>query len=125
MQLTGTVRTVAGVGANEFTYYIGRQNGTQFQFQVEADTFIPYSVNVSTNFLTVSPRIQFQEDMQVYFSTSDSAPSPIDTSGITQYFVINASSNGVNFQITTVQGSAGDIVNITDNGTGQQYIYFF
>lgn len=118
MQLTGTVRTVAGAGGNEFVFYVGSQNGTQFQFQVDANTFIPYTVDVTSNTLTES-KVRFPNDTQVYVSTSDTPPAPLSTS--TNYFVIN--STGTTFKLSLTMG--GVAINITDNGIGQQYIYFF
>lgn len=118
MQITGTVKTVAGAAGNEFTYYVGNQNGAQFQFQVSANTFIPYTVNVSANTITEN-RVRFPNDTQIYVSTSDTPPTPLNTS--TNYFVIN--STGTTFQLSLTMGGAA--IDITDSGVGQQYIYFF
>lgn len=116
MSITGVVKTVGGVSGNEFISYIGQQG--DFPFEVSYNTFIPYTVNVSSNVLTVQ-RIAFQDDQMVYVSTSGTPPSPLDT--VTNYFVVNSS--GLTFQLSLTQGGAP--IDITDDGDGSQYIYFF
>jgi len=121
MRITRQVNIeTVGASSHTFIYYTGTQGN--FNFEVGANTFIPYTVNTTNNKLTVT-NLPFDDDLQVYFSTSDTAPSPIDTSGTTDYFIIN--STGLTFEITTVQGSVGDIVDITTDGVGSQYIYFY
>lgn len=116
MAITGVVKTIGGASGNEFTTYIGQQG--PYPFQVGADTFIPYTVNVSANTLTVQ-KVAFQDDMQVYVTTSGTPPSPLDT--VTNYFVVN--STGLTFKLSLTQGGAP--IDITDDGDGSQYIYFF
>ncbi len=118
MHITGIVHTIGGAGGNEFTTYVGFQDA--FNFEVAANTFIPYSVTVATDIITVQ-KIAFQNDMQVYVSTSGTPPSPLDTT--TNYFVVNAAASGLTFQLSLTQGGAA--INITDSGDGSQYIYFF
>ncbi len=116
MAITGVVKTVGGASGNEFTNYIGKQGN--YNFQVDANTFYPYSVVVSSNVFTVQG-IAFQNDQQVYVSTSDTPPAPL-TAG-TQYFVVSAS--GFTFKLALTSG--GTAIDITDTGIGLQYIYFF
>jgi hypothetical protein len=121
MSLYATSTYIGGAGGNTFVNYIGKQDDRVFQ--VSKNTFIKYTVNITTNYLTIAGGERFDTNMQVYFSTSDTAPSPIDTTGVTDYFIINASSDGQTFQISTTMG--GSAVDITNTGVGEQYIYFF
>lgn len=117
MHIDTTVITTAGAAGNVFTNYIGNQGS--FNFQVDKNTFIPYTVNVSTNVLTVTGAVYFQNDMQVYVSTEDTPPTPLVAG--TNYFVIN--STGLTFKLAATMGGAA--INITDSGVGRQYIYFY
>lgn len=116
MRIIDTVFTTAGAAGHVFTSYIGRQD--EKEFEVSANTFIPYTVNVSSNYLTVS-KIYFNDGDHVYVSTSDTPPSPLTTVG--DYYIIN--STGTTFQLSLTAGGAA--IDITDAGTGKQYIYFF
>ena len=117
MHITSTVLTVAGAGGNTFTTYIGNQGS--LQFQVDKNTFIPYTVVPSTNIFTVTSGTYFDNDMQVYVSTEDTPPAPLVAG--TNYFVIN--STGQSFKLSATMG--GVAIDITDVGVGRQYIYFF
>lgn len=116
MSLSGTVRTISGVGGNEFIYYTGQQGDKDFQ--VSINTFVPYQANTTADTVTVQ-KITFENDTQVYLSTSDTYPAPLD--GVTNYYVIN--STGLTFQLSLTSGGAA--IDITSTGVGQQYIYFF
>lgn len=116
MRILSTVETVSGVGGNVFINYIGKQGN--LEFQVDKNTFIPYTVNATTNVFT-NTQIVFQNDMQVYVSTEDTAPAPLVAGD--PYFIVNAS--GLTFQLSATQGGAA--INITDTGVGRQYIFFF
>lgn len=117
MHITGTVFTTGGAGGNIFTHYIGNQDN--LQFQVDKNTFIPYTVVPSTNVFTVTGGTYFEDDTQVYVSTEDTPPSPLVAGD--PYFIIN--STGQTFKLSLTQGGAE--INITDTGTGRQYIYFY
>jgi len=119
MSLYGTATVVAGAGGNTFISYIGKQDDKIFE--VARNTFITYTVDVSTNYISVAGQERFDNDTQIYFSTEDTAPAPLVTG--TPYFVINSSSNGQVFQVSTTSG--GSAVDITNTGTGQQYLYYF
>ena len=116
MSLSATVRTIGGAGGNEFIYYTGQQGDKDFQ--VSINTFIPYTVNTTNDTISVQ-KIAFENDTQVYVSTSDTPPTPLDT--VTNYYIIN--STGLTFQLSLTSGGAA--INITDTGVGSQYIYYF
>jgi hypothetical protein len=116
MRIINTIYTIGGVGGLLFTSYLGKQDDKEFV--VSQNNFIPYTVSVSTNVLTIQVG-RFDDDTQVYLSTSDTPPSPLNT--LNSYFVINSS--GQSFQLAATQ--AGAAIDITDVGVGNQYIYFF
>lgn len=121
MRITGTVVTIGGASGNEFVSYVGHQDN--LQFVVSENTFVPYTVNVTTNVFTVAPNQvrRFFDDMQVYVVSSDTVPAPLVSGD--QYFVVNDNAEGTSFQLSATQGGAA--INITDAGTGAQYIFFF
>lgn len=119
MRILSKITYTAGATGNEFTSYLGRQDNQEFL--VDGNPYIPYTVDISTNYISI-PGYYMEEDKQVSFITTDTAPSPIDAiTGAISYYVIN--STGSTFQITTVRGSAPDIVNITSAGIGNQYLF--
>jgi len=101
-----------------FLKYLGKQGS--YIFDLNQSKFYEYIVNVSNNTLNVQEKA-FKEGTRLFFTTTDTAPSPIDI-GLS-YYTINVS--GLNFQITTISGDAGSIVDITDIGTGRQFIYSY
>lgn len=116
MRITGTIITIGGAGGNEFTTYIGNQAG--LNFELSKNQFIPYTVDVTSNVFTVTS-VYFQDDMQVYPVSSDTVPAPLVSGN--NYFIIN--STGLTFKLSATQGGAA--IDITDDGTGQQFLLFF
>lgn len=102
------------------TKYLGRQGN--YIFDMNESKIYQYTVNISTNYLSVIGK-NFTDGTRLYFMTTNTPPNPIDDTGATDYYVINSS--GSNFQITTISGDAGSIVDITDTGVGSQFIYFY
>jgi len=117
MHITSMVKTFVGSSNNIFTSFIGSQGSNEFQ--VGSNTFIPYTVDVTSNILTTAGKVYFENDQNVYVSTEDTPPPPLTTTG--NYFVIN--STGQSFKLSLTQGGAA--INITDTGVGKQYIYFY
>ncbi len=115
MRILNTVLTTTGSG-NTFVTYTGKQGS--INFQVGIDTFIPYTVNISTNFITAASG-DFPDDTAVYVATEDTFPNPL--SDAFTFFVIN--STGLTFQLSLTQN--GSAIDITTTGTGRQYIYYF
>lgn len=116
MSITTVVSYIGGAAGKLFTSYIGKQDDQEFE--VSANSFIEYSVNISTDYLTAT-RSRFDNNTQVYLVTENTAPAPLTT--VASYFVIN--SNGLTFQLSATM--AGAAINITSIGVGKQYIYFF
>jgi len=121
MRITGTILTTGGAAGKVFITYKGIQDNKKFV--VSEDTFVPYTVNVSSNIFTIAAdsRFRFFDDEQVYFLSSDTVPAPL-VSG-TDYYVVNANAEGTSFQVSATLGGAA--INITDAGTGEQYVFFF
>jgi hypothetical protein len=115
MRIKTPIETTGGAAGNTFITYIGNQGN--LQFTVERNTYVPYTVNTTTDFLTATQ--YFPNDTFVYFATSDTLPSPLVEG--TQYFVVN--STGTSFQVSATQGGAA--INLTTTGTGSQFIYYF
>lgn len=92
-----------------------------------------YSVNVSTNVFNIGQDVvnlrqgAFFDDEQVQvIAGGDVAPGgdvPIPLSTALVYWVVNANADGTKIQLSATMGGAA--INITDNGTGQQYIFPF
>jgi hypothetical protein len=125
MRITGSVLTSGGASGNNFTTYIGEQNGQEFE--LGANTFIPYTVDATSNvFSIVGSPYTFEDDTSVYVTSGTVSPPnnsvpPAPLVANTEYFVINPS--GQTFQLSATSGGAA--INITDTGTGRQFIYFY
>lgn len=114
-----SIEYTAGVGGNTFIHYLAMQDGNLFQ--LEPPSYIPYTVDVSTNYLTthqISGNIKFFNDFPVSVVSDDTAPTPLDGVTGTTYYVIN--SDGYTFQLSATLGGAA--INITDSGVGRQFI---
>ena len=132
MRITKTILTIGGIAAKTFISYIGQQgsdgvdtgNLGAIKFVVSENTYAQYTTNATTDYLTLvqGSRFRFVDDEAVYFITEDTYPDPLD--GVTTYYIINANDEGTTFQITTVSGSAPDIVDFADTGTGAQYLFY-
>ena len=119
MRIYGSLEYTAGAGGNSFVEYLGRQENTIFS--VTPPSLVTYSVNVSTNYITTnqtSGNLKFFDNIEVVVYSDDTVPSPL-MSGIT-YYVIN--SDGYKFQLSTTL--AGAAIDITNTGTGSQFIAY-
>jgi len=120
MHITEELTTEGDLPGSYITRYLGKQ--AEKQFDVFRNTLLQYTVDITNDLLIVLGKV-FIAGTQIWFTTENTAPAPIDTSGATDYYVINPS--GTSFQITTVSGDVGSIVDITDVGVGRQFIYFY
>ncbi len=114
MRIVSTITTVGGAAGNSFITYLGQQG--QFQFQVSPIELVSYTVNVSTNYLTVNSFQRFFNDFVVNVETEGTAPAPLVV-GV-DYYVIN--SDGTTFQLSASSGGAS--IDITTTGSGRQFI---
>ncbi len=124
MRIIDTI-TYITVGAEEHvvTSYIGEQNQNlgsngQIRFQVGNVNVFPYTVNATTNILTVPGGQRFEDGtaVSVYYAPDGALPSPLAVN--TTYYVV--SSTGTSFKLSATSGGAE--INITDTGTGRQFI---
>lgn len=109
-----------GASANPFTVYLASQGG---QFFDMGASFVRYTVNISTNVVTVVDQLsvnRFYDDTQVLLFTTDTAPGGLTAEGIQTYYVVNADPDGYSFQLSLTQGGAA--VDITSAGVGRQLI---
>lgn len=107
-------------GEGGFTYltkYLTKQDNQYID--LNKSRFMPYSVDISTDYLTVNQGKSFVDNTILYFTTTDTQPAVINLS--LPYYVIN--STGQRFQISTTVGGAA--VNFADSGTGNQFINYY
>jgi len=117
MRIINDIVYTGGVAGREFILYSGVQGDRKFI--VQEDTYVRFTVNTSTDYITVEPsKYRFNENEDVYVATSDTLPGGL-LDGVT-YYIKNASGN--TFQLSTTPGGAA--INITSSGVGTQYIYF-
>ena len=117
MRILNDIIYIGGAAGREFTLYSGIQGDRKFT--VQEDTYVRFTVNTSTDYITAEQsKYRFIENQDLYVTTSDTLPTGL-LDGIT-YYVKNVSGN--TFQLSTTPGGAA--VNITSSGTGVQYIYF-
>lgn len=119
MHLTDTAIISGGASGNTFVNYIGNQGN--YDFSVNQDIYILYSVNPTTDIFTITGKIGFSNGTQVVVSTSDTTPSPLVAG--TTYYVVNSTGIGQSFKLSSTLG--GSPINITTKGTGEQYIFYF
>jgi hypothetical protein len=113
MYITDTVILTQGVGGGATIDYIGKQDDKEFL--VQRNDRYPYTVNPTTNYLTLQ-KGAFYDDDRVYVYTENSEPSPLAPN--VGYYVIN--SDGTTFQLSSTSG--GSAINITTVGVGKQFV---
>lgn len=111
---------IVGAAAHPVTLYLGSQD--TLPFQITPQNIFPYTVNTTSNELTVTDNNSFAEDQEVYvyITPGGTYPSPLDVN-IT-YFIKSLSKtvSGTVFELSLTQGGA--TINITTSGVGPQYI---
>lgn len=124
MRLTSSIQTTSATG-NTFITYLGSQGNPDFvgpglvNFQVAASNLFPYTVNATSDVFTIAYG-RFSNDERVIVDTEDTAPAPLVVG--TDYYVVNAASDGQTFKLSATLGGAA--INITTTGTGSQYISY-
>lgn len=89
------------------------------------DSLPRYTVDVSSNEIIMGLDIvnlgkgSFSDDQQVLLLTTGAHPAPFADAVV--YYVVNANSDGTVFQLSATSG--GSAINITDTGSGEQYMY--
>lgn len=126
MRILGSVQYEGGASGNTFLFHVGTQDN--YTFQVKENTFIPYTVNISTDFITVNTKNRYQDDQSLILFTSNTdasnvPPSPLTSGTGLPYYVRNVTSDGQSFQLSTTPDGAA--INITTAGVGQQYLVYF
>ena len=103
-----------GVSLRSFMTLFLKQD--TLEFSIAEDTFQTYTVNPATDVFTVQNG-GYQDDDELYVFTSDTQPTPLALNA-TVYYVVSAS--GLTFKLSATSGGAP--INITDAGTGVQFI---
>ena len=121
MSITKKFTYYGGAGGNIFNFYIGKQDTNLFQ--IEEVQLSIYTASPSTDYLTiVYGNMKYQTGDKVILYTDGTAPSPLSAGlGTPFYYIIN--SDGHTFQLSTTLG--GSAINITDAGSGTQFITFY
>lgn len=94
-------------------------------------SLIRYSINTSDDTLLIGQDIvnkrqgQFEDDQRVSLfaaglNAPGSVPGGLETEPAGGFFVVNATNGGTNIQLSNTSGGAA--INITSQGTGEQYI---
>jgi len=112
MRISESIKFLAGVSGREFEIFLGSQ-GTS-NFQVPKVEYFRFTANPSTDQLTT--QVNFSNDAYVLVLSSNTAPAGL-TSG-SAYYVVNTT--GTSFKLSATSG--GSAINITDTGTGNQYL---
>jgi hypothetical protein len=116
MRITSAVSlTYGGAAGRFFTKYFGQQD--QYQFEIDAVYDSLYTVDPSTDILTViTGQTRFFDTDQVTLGTSDTMPTPLVAG--TTYYVRDSTETTFKLALT----SGGVAINITDEGAGLQII---
>lgn len=120
MRMTGSGTYEGGVGGQVFPFMEGEQDGLKFQVFPGFDR---YTANASTDLITIVDQTAFNryaEDQQVVLFSEDTAPGGLSGFGLTTYYVVEVSTGGHSFKLSATEGGAA--INITDAGTGAQFI---
>lgn len=104
---------ITGVGDRRLFTYLGIQDSQRFQ--VTPQTLFKYNANATSNTLTLADA-SLPNDTAVYLYSDGTYPAPLDVDII--YYVVNSAGNTLQLSLT----SGGAAINLTDAGTGQQYI---
>ena len=99
--------------------YLAKQDTMDVDFR--KSKIFSYIANISTDFLAIEGNKNWVNGTRLFFMTSDTAPTPIDTTGATDYYVVGTT--GKTFQISLTPGGAA--IDITDVGVGRQFIYSY
>ncbi len=111
---------VVGAATHPVYLYLGSQGGQPFQ--VSPQSIFLYSVNVTTNELTVTANNTFEEDQQVHVYSTPTGTFPAPLAINTTYYIKNLTrtASGTTFVLALTAGGA--TINITTTGDGPQYI---
>ncbi len=126
MRILSSIQYEGGASGNTFLYHVGVQDN--YTFQVEQNTFVPYTVDTTTDFITVATKARYEDNQPVILFTSNTdasnvPPSPLVSGTGVAYYVRNPTADGQSFQLSTTSGGAA--INITTSGVGQQYLVNF
>ena len=119
MRISKSFTYDGGVGSNSFQFYTGKQG--LYVFEVSPPSLNQYTVNPSSDYCNItSGNLKFFDGQTVVLFSSDTAPDPLTAGGLTTYYVRD--SDGVNFKLAATLG--GTAINITDTGSGLQFIAY-
>lgn len=115
----GDITYSAGSAGGFFRLVLVEQNGQTEALEAVA-LLTRYTAVPSTDFVTVASG-SFMNGQQVIVISTSLPPAPLVSGNV--YFVVSATSDGRSFKLSLTLGGAA--INITNTGSGQQYLYFF
>jgi len=121
MRLIGQYVYFGGAAGNPFLVYEGIQDKTRFEIEA---ALIEYIASAGTDFVSILypniPFTVFANDESLVLFTTDTEPGGLSGAGGTLYYVVNATADGLSFQLSLTLGGAA--VNITSGGIGRQFL---
>lgn len=114
---------VVGAAAHTVYLYLGSQENQNFQ--VSQQTIFQYTVNVTSNKLTVPDvpeTVGFVEDAGVHLNTTAAGTLPAPLAVNTTYYIKSLSKSVSGFRFVLAATPGGATINITTTGDGPQYI---
>lgn len=123
LHIIDTITYAGGVGANTFTTYVAKQSG--IEVGVDAVGLSSYVVDPSTDYLTIgSTNLKYFDNFTVilYSSVNGTAPAGLSSGLGIVYYVVQGDGSGRVFKLSATLGGAA--INVTDAGTGRQFITY-
>lgn len=120
MSIFNTFTYKGGAGSNSFQTFIGKQDN--LLFSVDPPTLNIYTVNPTSNVLTISSgNLKYYDTQTVTLFTDGTAPNPL-SAGLGIIYYVRDSTDGVNFKLALTSGGAA--IDITNTGSGTQFISY-
>lgn len=111
---------LGGASDNSFPTFVCVQDN--FRFDVHPG-LVRYTADAASDFITIvdkTPYTKFGNDETLVLFTTDTAPGGLSGQGLTTYYVVSAAANGYSFKLSATEGGAA--INITNAGTGRQFL---
>jgi hypothetical protein len=109
-----------GAAAQPFLVYSGSQDGKRFEVPAGNIRYTAATSDV-ISIVEKTANNRFANDQTISLFTTGTAPAGLTAEGMQTYYVIDAASDGFSFKVSLTEGGAA--VNITDTGTGRQYLF--
>jgi hypothetical protein len=122
IRIVGQYVYYGGVGGKAFLIYEGKQD--DIRLELPYSTFVEYVANPTTDFIAIlNPNLKsrtYLNDEQIAFYTTDTTPGGLTGNGLTNYYIVSATADGLSFKVSATLGGAA--INLTSSGTGRQFL---